>query len=350
MKIMYFLVPMAVSLVLIFPIKWIAVKLGLYARSNERTIHKGNIPRIGGVAIFIGFLVGVYLYSGHSDFLRGLLLGAAVVFAEGLIDDIFDVKPWVKIVAQVIAAFCLFYIGHVQVPKIRFPMFFITNEFLIYVISVFWVIGITNAINLIDGLDGLASGFSIIVLMTIGLLSKTMFQNDIYHLCIIIAGATMGFLFHNFHPASIFMGDCGAQLLGFLIASVALVGLKSATFIVLMVPIILLFLPIMDTFSAIIRRTLKGESFATADKSHFHHQLMNNLGLGQTGAVLVIYVVTILFGFTAYMYVTNREVGLLLLGFMILMFELFIEYTGMITPKYRPILNLLDRLLKKNKQ
>ncbi|MBR0386129.1 MAG: undecaprenyl/decaprenyl-phosphate alpha-N-acetylglucosaminyl 1-phosphate transferase [Erysipelotrichaceae bacterium] len=348
MKILYFLIPMAVSLFLMFPIKWVAIKLGLYAKSNERTIHTGKIPRIGGVAIFIGFLVGVFMYSSSSEFIKGLVLGASIVFAEGLIDDIFDVKPWVKIVAQVAAAFCLFYVGHVQVPTIRFPLFFITSKFLINVISLFWVIGITNAINLIDGLDGLAGGFSVIVLMTSGILSRMIFQTDTYYLCIIVAGATMGFLFHNFHPASIFMGDCGSQLLGFLISAIALAGLKSATFIVFMVPIILLFLPIMDTFSAIIRRALKGESFATADKSHFHHQLMKNLGLGQTGAVLVIYVITFLFGFTAYMYVTNREIGLLLLVFMIVIFELFIEYTGMISPKYRPILNVLDRLLKRN--
>lgn len=351
MKLEYFIVPLVVTLLTVFPVRWIAIKLGIYAKSNERTIHTGNIPRIGGVAIYIGFLVGMYLYGGKSDFVRALIYGASIVFVEGLIDDIFDVRPWVKIVCQLAAAICLIKVGHVSLNVIHLPFsIYIHSRWIIYLVIVCWVVGITNAINLIDGLDGLAAGFSIIVIMTISIICTRYFHFAIASISLVLAGSAMGFLFHNFHPASIFMGDCGSQLLGFLIAAISLESFKSATFITLLLPIIMLFIPIMDTFSAILRRKLIGKSFASADKSHFHHQLMNGLGLGQTGAVLVIYVMTILFGINAFVYATDREPGQVMLISLVIIFEIFIEYTGMISPKFRPILNLVDRLTRRNKE
>ncbi len=348
--VLYFIIPMIISLILVFPVKWIAIKLGLFAKVNERTIHHGQIPRIGGVAIFIAFIIGIAVFQIKNSFIRGALVGGSLIFAEGLIDDIYDVKPIVKVICQLIAAILLIVVGEVSLNVIHLPFnIFIRNKVLTNVLIVFWIIGITNAINLLDGLDGLASGFSIIVLMTVALLSYRNYLFSFFRISLILAGATMGFLFHNFNPASIFMGDCGSQLLGFLIAAITLAGFKSATFITFLVPIILLFIPILDTLSAIVRRKLKGESFATPDKSHFHHQLMNGLGLGQKGAVLVIYIITALFGLTAYIYMTKPEIGLVLLLFMFLIFELFVEYTDMISINYRPILNLIDKLLGKKK-
>ena len=164
----------------------------------------------------------------------------------------------------------------------------------------------------------------------------------------VLAGSTMGFLFHNFHPASIFMGDCGAQFLGFMIAAISLYGYKSATFITLAIPLILLFIPIFDTFSAIIRRRLNHQPISSPDKKHFHHILMNKLSLGQTGATITIYIITAIFGITAYIYINNTTLGLFILLLLIMIFEIFIEYTGMISTSYRPILNLLDRIAKKH--
>ncbi|MBR3352562.1 MAG: undecaprenyl/decaprenyl-phosphate alpha-N-acetylglucosaminyl 1-phosphate transferase [Erysipelotrichaceae bacterium] len=348
MEVLYFIVPMLVSIILMFPVKLLAKKFNLYAKENNRTIHHGKIARVGGIAIFASFMIFGYLFIKENRTFDGLMIGAAIVFIGGLIDDIFDIKPIYKLAFQFAATTALVFIGDIYLYEINLPLnITIRMKLLGYVITYLWVIGITNAVNLIDGLDGLAGGFSIITLMTIAILSTVIHHREVFVLCLILAGSTMGFLYFNFHPASIFMGDCGAQLLGYVIAAISLYGFKSTTFITLAIPVILMFIPIFDTFSAIIRRKLKGERISTPDKSHFHHVLMNGMGLGQVGAVLTIYVATALFGLTAYLYVVNRPIGLILLVFLIILFELFIEYTGMISPKYRPILSLVDRMTSK---
>ena len=340
----YFLVPMAISTILYFPVSRLAIKFGIYAKENERTIHHGKIPRVGGVAIFLAFIsCAIFLLPETREF-EGLITGAVIIFLFGLADDIFDLKPIIKIIGQFLAATAVIFIGGVYLSRINLP-FGIVIEFklLSYVITYLWIIGIINAVNLIDGLDGLAGGFSVIVLLTICLLATKINNISVIPICLILAGSIMGFLFFNFHPARIFMGDCGSQLLGFCIASISLYGFKSTTFITLFIPILLLFVPIADTFLAIIRRKLKGQSFAQADKGHLHHMLMNNMRLGQVGACLAIYLVTAVFGFTAYLYVVNARVALVVLGVIILLFDLFIEYTGMVSKRYRPILGLLDK-------
>ncbi len=342
---------MLMSALLILPVRKIAARFNLYAKENKRTIHHGKIPRIGGVAIFTSFLIFSLLFVKENRTFDGLIIGAAIVFLGGLIDDIFNIKPIVKIFFQFAATTALVFIGNVYLSEINLPFDIVVKLPLLgYIITYLWVIGITNALNLIDGLDGLAGGFSIIVLMTIAILTTVIHQRNVFILCLVMAGSTMGFLYYNFHPASIFMGDCGSQLLGYFIAAISLYGFKSTTFITLGVPVILLFIPIFDTFSAIIRRKLKGEKISTPDKSHLHHVLMNGMGLGQVGAVITIYIVTALFGLTAYLYVHDENLGMMLLLLLVILFEIFIEYTGMISPKYRPILNLMDRLTEKNKE
>ncbi|MBQ6655213.1 MAG: undecaprenyl/decaprenyl-phosphate alpha-N-acetylglucosaminyl 1-phosphate transferase [Erysipelotrichaceae bacterium] len=343
-KILYFIFPTVVSAILIIPVRMIAFKFGLYARENNRTVHHGNIPRIGGVAIFLAFMgCSLFLLKDVSNF-KGLLIGATIIFIFGFLDDAFDLRPILKVVGQFLAATAVIFIGKVALTTINLPFGIVLDfDILSYIVTYLWIIGITNAVNLIDGLDGLAGGFSIIVLLTICLLGNQVDQTTMIPICLILAGSTMGFLFYNFHPAKIFMGDCGSQLLGYMIASIALSGFKGTTFITLFIPILLLFIPISDTFLAIIRRKLRGQKISSPDKGHLHHMLMNNMRLGQVGAVLVIYFVTALFGFTAYLYVINQSVALCVLVIIMVLFDMFIEYTGMISPKYRPILNLLDK-------
>jgi len=342
----YFAIPCIISILLYWPVKIIAKRFNLYAKVNERTIHHGQIPRIGGIMIYISFIIFSLICIRQTNAFDGLLVGGTIIFVEGLLDDIFDIKPVYKILGQLLAATVLIYLGGVYLPNIH--LFFgvqIKFKLVSYLVTYLWIIGITNAVNLIDGLDGLAAGFSIIVLLTIAILSGYA-EGTIMPVCVILAGATFGFLVFNFNPAKIFMGDCGAQLLGFLISAISLYGFRSTTFITLGLPIILLFIPIADTLLAIVRRRLKGQSIATADKNHLHHVLMNNLKLGQKGAVIVIYVVTILFGINAYFFLIDKTVGSIMLVMMILIFEVFIEYTGMISTKFRPILNLIDKLKK----
>ena len=314
---------------------------------DPRRVHDHPIPRMGGLAIFTGFVISVLICVNMSMQVMGLLLGAVIIAVMGALDDILCLNPWIKLGGQFLAALVAIRCG-IVFDAISNPGFLdaeatIQLGWLSFPFTVIWIIACTNAVNLIDGLDGLAGGFSIIVLLTICLLGNQVGQTAMIPICLILAGSTMGFLFYNFHPAKIFMGDCGSQLLGYMISAISLSGFKGTTFITLFIPILLLFIPISDTFLAIIRRKLKGQKISSPDKGHLHHMLMNNMRLGQVGAVLVIYCVTALFGFTAYLYVINQSVALCVLVIIMVLFDMFIEYTGMISPKYRPILNLLDK-------
>lgn len=345
---LYFLIAMLISATLIVPVKKIGLKYNLTAKENQRTVHHGNIVRIGGVAIYAAFILTSLFVIHETRTFDGLIVGATIIFIFGLLDDIFDLKPVIKLFGQFLSATAAIFIGRIYLTDIHLVLGIkIESQLISYAITYLWMMGVTNAINLIDGLDGLAAGFSIIVLLTLCLLS-TLLGNSTFMIpiCLILAGATAGFLLYNFHPASIFMGDCGSQLLGFVIASISLYGFRKATFITLGIPILLLFIPISDTFLAIIRRKLKGQKIMSPDKGHLHHMLMNNMRLGQVGAVIVIYIVTALFGLTAYLCIVDVKIGILLLIILILLFDIFIEYTGMISPKYRPILNLLDKFKK----
>ena len=340
---------MLFSILLYFPVKYIGNKFNIIAIENDRTIHHGRIVRIGGVAIYLSFLIVSLLFLRHYRTFDGLIIGASIVFLFGLLDDIFSLKPIVKIFGQFLAASCAIFIGDICLNNIHlFLGITIQSEIICYFITYLWIIGITNAINLLDGLDGLAAGFTIIVFSIIALLSTLIgLSHLIVPLCCILIGAIGGFLIFNFHPAKIFMGDCGSQLLGFLISSISLFGFRKATFVTLMVPIVLLFIPIFDTFAAIVRRKVSGKAIMSADKGHLHHVLMNKIGLGQVGAVLVIYILTALFGLTAYLFIVDYRIAIVLLVLLLISLELFVEYTSMISIKYRPILNLVDKIKRK---
>ncbi len=343
-NLVFFLVATVICALLIPVVKWIGFKYGIYAQENERTVHHGKIVRIGGVAIYLTFAICYFAMIRQDHTFNGLFIGATIIFIEGLIDDIFDIKPIYKILGQFLAASAAIFIGNIALKNIH--LFFgidIQIKAIGYFITYCWMIGIMNAINLIDGLDGLAGGFSMIVLLTIAILCNISGVHYIVPVCLVLAGACLGFLFYNFNPASIFMGDCGSQLLGYMISAISLVGFRKATFITLGIPVILLFIPVSDVFLAIIRRKLKGQSITAPDKGHLHHVLMENLRLGQKGAVITIYIVTALFGLTAYVCMVDTKLGVLMLVVLIVLFDLFIEYTGMISQKYRPILNLLDK-------
>ena len=201
---------------------------------------------------------------------------------------------------------------------------------------------------MIDGLDGLCAGVSTIVLIAIAMTSLVFSRTDIAAISVLLAGAICGFLCYNFHPASIFMGDCGALFIGFMISVISLLGFgyKSSAFFTLGAPIVMLAVPIMDTFLAIIRRRLRGQKFSDADREHLHHTLMFKLDLGQTRSVIILYVATTLFALSAYVYVFDKKLGLLIFLGLILIFELFIEYTGMVNTHYKPILATLNLFLK----
>ena len=201
-----------------------------------------------------------------------------------------------------------------------------------------WIIGITNAVNLIDGLDGLAGGLCVIVLIIIGSMAIIERRFDIMSLAFILASSVLGFLVYNCHPASIFMGDCGSLFLGFMVSTISIMGFKSSTIMTLALPVLILMVPIIDTLSAILRRTLKGQRFMQADKSHLHHLLMRQFGHRNT--VIILCGVTSLFGVSAFVYMINRTIGFFVMLAILFGVELFIEKSSMISNHYHPILSV----------
>ena len=338
------LIPLIISTLLTPFIKRYSIYAKAYALENERTVHHGKISRIGGVAIYLAFFITMAFFVSTDRALSGIVIGGSIMFFAGLIDDLIDMKPIVKLALEIVAAIVLIYYG-VSVDVIRIFGVVIDIPFLTVLFTVMWIAGITNAVNLMDGLDGLAGGMSVVILVVIGCLALVERRIDVVTITFILAGATFGFLIFNAHPASIFMGDCGSLFLGFTISAISLLGFKSSTIVTLALPMLLLMLPIIDTLSAILRRTLKGMKFMQADKSHIHHLLMKQFGHGKT--VIIMCGITSLFGLSAFIYMINKVIGFIVILSLLLGIELFIEKSAMINEKFHPLMGLYRRIIKK---
>lgn len=338
------LIPLIISTLLTPFIKRYSIYAKAYALENERTVHHGKISRIGGVAIYLAFFITMAFFVSTDRALSGIVIGGSIMFFAGLIDDLIDMKPIVKLALEIAAAIVLIYYG-VSVDVIRIFGVVIDIPFLTVLFTVIWIAGITNAVNLMDGLDGLAGGMSVVILVVIGCLALVERRIDVVTITFILAGSTFGFLIFNAHPASIFMGDCGSLFLGFMISAISLLGFKSSTIVTLALPMLLLMLPIIDTLSAILRRTLKGMKFMQADKSHIHHLLMKQFGHGKT--VIIMCGITSLFGLSAFIYMINKVIGFIVILSLLLGIELFIEKSAMINEKFHPLMGLYRRIIKK---
>lgn len=344
-----FVVTFIVSLILVPLVGKISKQLGIIAHTNKRTIHKGIIARTGGYAIFVSFLIGAMIFLKTDIQINSILLGSFVIFLTGFYDDIHDLSPKYKMLGQIVAALIVIFYGGISLKGFTLPFLPASISYVIAIlITIGWIVGITNAVNLIDGLDGLCGGISIIVLVTISLTSLTYGRTDISSLSLLLAGAISGFLVYNFHPASIFLGDCGALFIGFMIAVISLLGFgyKSSSFFTLGAPIVVLTIPIMDTIIAIIRRKVHHKSFSEADKNHLHHKLMFKLELGQTKSVLILYAVTILFSMCSYLYLYDKIFATILFIILMILFEIFVEATDMIDRHYKPLLTLANIFIK----
>lgn len=343
-----YLLPFAISVVLTPLVKQYSVICKAYAHENKRTVHHGLISRIGGVAIYLAFMICAAVFVRADRAVFGILAGGSVMFFTGLVDDLIDIKPPVKLAFEAVAALVLIWSG-VQVDVLRLPFGIrIDFGFVSFLFTILWVCGITNAVNLIDGLDGLAGGMSVIILVVTGCLAMIDRRPDVITICFLLAGATLGFLVFNSYPASIFMGDCGSLFLGFMISAISLMGFKSSTIMTLALPILLLMIPIIDTLSAILRRTLKGMKFSQADKSHIHHLLMARYGHRNT--VLIMCGLIALFGLSAYVYLLNRNLGFFVMLAILVMVELFIEKSAMISEKFHPLIGLWRRVKRLTKR
>lgn len=315
-----------VSCILVPLAKKCATHVGALDMPNERKIHKSAMPRMGGLAIFGGFLIGYILYGDITTQMISILIGAFIIFLLGIFDDIKPIKAKYKFLVQIIAAVIVVLYGQIYFTEITFLGLKLEfNIYISYLLSIFFIVAISNAINLIDGMDGLASGISSIYFGTIAIIAFIL--NRIGNLDVILSlimlGSTLGFLFWNFPPAKIFMGDSGSLFLGFMIAVIALLGLKVVTLTSLVIPVTILAIPIFDTVLAILRRILKGESIGTPDKEHFHHQLLK-MKFSTSTSLIVIYSINIIFSSISIFYVIGDKIEAIVLYLLILLILLFV--------------------------
>ena len=293
------------SLIIMPIIKKVAIHINAMDIPNKRKVHKKPIPRLGGLGIFLAFLLGYILFADRSEQMLSILIGGFVLILTGMIDDINPVKAKYKLVMQIIAALIVVFYGHIMLDNVSaFGINLTFPQPLNYIVTVVFIIAITNALNLIDGLDGLASGVSSIYFATIAIIAFLMNRvgNLDVILSLIMLGSTLGFLVHNFPPASIFMGDSGSLFLGFIISVIAILGFKATTLTSLIIPIVILSIPIFDTALAIFRRILQKKSITVPDKEHFHHQLLK-MKFSTTKTILIIYFINILFAIVSILYV-----------------------------------------------
>jgi UDP-GlcNAc:undecaprenyl-phosphate/decaprenyl-phosphate GlcNAc-1-phosphate transferase len=336
--------------ILITPfVKKLAFKIGATDKPNQRKVHQKIMPRLGGLAIYISFVVGVLItqpQSSNPNTLNAVMIGSAIVILTGILDDMFELSAKIKFLAQIIAAAVVIFYGGVQVEFINLPFSGGQLEFgfLSIPITFLWIVGITNAINLIDGLDGLAAGVSSIALITISVMAILIPNPFVVVMGAILLASTLGFLIFNFYPAKIFMGDTGALFLGYMIAVLSLLGFKNVTMISLIIPVIILGVPISDTFFAILRRIVNKKPLSAPDKSHLHHCLLG-LGFTHRQTVLMIYAMAAFFGLAAVIFSQAKFGGsILLILILLIVIELIAEKIGLVGKNYRPLLKLVREI------
>lgn len=336
-----------VASILLTPlVKKLAFKIGAVDAPNHRKVHARIMPRLGGLAIYFAFLIG-YIFlkvttGFQTEYGTAILIAATIIVITGVIDDMREISAKAKMLGQFAAALIVVFVGGIQIEVINLPFGGTIDFGLLGIpLTILWIVGITNAINLIDGLDGLAAGVSTIACITLAVMAMIMGNGFVIAMASILAAASLGFLLFNFHPAKIFMGDTGALFLGFMISVIALLGFKNVTIISFIIPIIMLGVPISDTFFAIVRRLRTGKKWSDPDKSHLHHCLLNQ-GFTHRQTVLIIYGIAAMFGLAAIIFSMAKVWGaIILIAVILLAIELLVEVIGLAGKNYRPLLNFM---------
>lgn len=325
-------IPFLFVLVIIPFIKKIAIHVNAIDIPDGRKVHTEPMPRLGGLGIYMGFLLGYILFGTMSIRMNAILIGSFIIIITGIVDDINPIPAKIKFLFQTIAACVVAFYGQILLSDLSAFGFYIDFGILSYPITIIFIVAIINCINLIDGLDGLAAGLSSIYFMTIGIVIvnwlKTFDLNAI--ITFIMLGSTLGFLCHNFHPAKIFMGDSGSMFLGYIIAVIALLGFKNVTLTTLLAPICLLAIPILDTSFAIIRRFINKKPIDEPDREHLHHQLLN-LKLSHRNTVLIIYFIDVLFAAAMLVYMLgDKTLGIIIYALLFIIVLIFVMKTNII--------------------
>ena len=268
----------------------IARRMGAMDEPDSRKIHEDPVPRLGGLAIYFGFIIPALLFLPLTNELKGVVVGASIITLFGAVDDFRGTTPMVKFGGQFIAAGCLVWYG-VLIDYFTLPYIGTVelSPVLAIPLTLIWVVTVINIVNFIDGMDGLAAGVCTIAAGTLAIIAISMGRPEAGVLAAILAGTTLGFLRHNFFPASIFMGDSGSMLLGFVLAAVTVHGvLKSVAAVTLVIPLLIMGVPMFDLSLTIMRRMKNRQNIFQPDRGHLHHRLFN-IGFSQRKAVLVLY-------------------------------------------------------------
>src|SRR5690625_803299 len=340
------------SFFLTFPIKKLAIKLNVFDFPNFRKIHKHITPLLDGIAIFIGVTLGLLYLRPTDDHFIGILLGSFVIIIVGVIDDKYDLRPIIKLFGQIIAATIVISSGLI-IEKFTLP-FIGTIDLGVFsvLITILWIVGITNAVNFMDGLDGLATGISTIALTVMLIMAIIDLQVFAAYLCIVLIGSNLGFLYHNFYPAKIYMGDTGSNFLGYMIAVISMLGLfKNIAILSFVIPVVILAVPIFDTLFAIIRRITNKQKISKTDNKHIHYQLLHVV-FTYRQSVLIMYTFSLLFGILAIVFVNASSTVTFIVTFIILvLIHLLAEIAGLVMNGKRPVVDSILKLFRiKSKQ
>ncbi|GEC91590.1 MULTISPECIES: glycosyltransferase family 4 protein [Brevibacillus] len=347
-----FLTSLIISFIATPYVKNLAVKVGAVDAPNQRKVHTRIMPRMGGLAIYIGYLVAFFLFVPYTSLseMLGIFLGSTIVMVVGMLDDKYQLSPKWKLLGQLVATAIVVIPFGLKIGVVNLPYsgsIDFSSGWLFWLaipITMFWIVGVTNAVNLIDGLDGLSAGVSAIAAGTMGVMALLMDDYKVATYCFVLLGAILGFLYFNFHPARLFMGDTGSLFLGFNLAALSIMGFKEALFVSFIIPIVVLGVPLWDTFFAIVRRIVNKKPISSPDKGHLHHCLLN-MGLSHRSTVLTIYSISIFFGMMAILLTkTTKWTTIIVMVALLIVIHLGTEIVGLVSRRHRPLINTYRRI------
>lgn len=360
-----FAIALALALVLTPLVKKFAIKIGAVDVPNHRKVHTRIMPRMGGLAIYASFTLVILLLLPWlpDDLLRqhdknligALLTGGTLIVLLGSLDDKLDLSAKLKLLVQIAAACIVVFGFNVKIDLLNVPFgdaMQPLGEWIGIPLTIFWIVGVTNAINLIDGLDGLAAGVSGIAIGTMLVMGIIMGNFAVVMLAAVLLGSVIGFLFFNFHPAKIFMGDSGSLFLGFALATLSMLGFKQITVVSFVTPLLIIGVPLSDTFFAIVRRWIQKKPIFAPDKGHLHHCLQQ-LGFSHRKTVLIIWGIAAFFGTCAVIQSSISNTGLgnwitfIVICALVFLLQIGAELIGIVDKSRRPVLDFLARLRMK---
>ena len=293
---------------------------------NERSVHKKPTPLLGGIAIFLSFLFGFILFGNQNPLMISILIASFLILLLGIFDDIKPIKARYKFIIHILVALIVVFYGGLKLTHVDIFGLSLNFKWMSPYVTILIIVGIINAVNLIDGLDGLCAGISSIYFLTIGVIALILNKFNCLDIILsfIMLGSTLGFLVFNFPPAKIFMGDTGSTFLGLMISVIMLLGFKTVTLTSLLIPLVLLILPITDTLFAIIRRALNKKPIGQADKEHIHHQLLKHLSTRKT--ILVIYIVDLIFSVVSIFYAIGKKKEMIIFYILLMFILLYLVF------------------------